>query len=49
MSAAIANDCSSTMINGARITSMRVLIDLFEQYNHMMIVKEAHATLDDLN
>lgn len=36
----IAGDISSTMVNGKRIESLRVLVDLFENYNNILKRKE---------
>ena len=33
----INNDISSTLVNSARISSLRALLDLFEQYNSIII------------
>ena len=39
-------DITSTLVNTNRITSMRSLLDLFEQYNEMLIYKEEKVKRD---
>jgi hypothetical protein len=41
------NDITSTFINTNRIQTMRILIDLFEKYNNILIEKESDGFIED--